>query len=110
MMVARLLADLLAQAEVGGKLQGHVTVVPFANPLGLGTARCSAPEEPGETLQKGTDIRSPGKASICAASMSEGCGRSRRRSSYGRHPRMQDSWGIENTLLRFGRCRTSRES
>jgi predicted deacylase len=36
MMVARLLADLLAEAEAGGKLRGHVTVVPFANPLGLG--------------------------------------------------------------------------
>ena len=36
MMVARLLADLLAQAEAAGRLRGHVTVVPFANPLGLG--------------------------------------------------------------------------
>lgn len=36
MMVARRLADLLAEAESAGRLQGHVTVVPFANPLGLG--------------------------------------------------------------------------
>ncbi len=36
MMVARLLADLLASAEDDGRLQGCVSVVPFANPLGLG--------------------------------------------------------------------------
>ncbi|MEO1908834.1 MAG: succinylglutamate desuccinylase/aspartoacylase family protein [Paracoccus sp. (in: a-proteobacteria)] len=36
MMVARMLADLLAQAETQGRLRGRVTVVPFANPLGLG--------------------------------------------------------------------------
>ncbi len=36
MMVARLLANLLAEAEAEGKLRGYVTVVPFANPLGLG--------------------------------------------------------------------------
>ncbi|MDM7458264.1 MAG: M14 family metallopeptidase [Paracoccus sp. (in: a-proteobacteria)] len=35
MMVARLLADRLAVAETEGRLQGHVTVVPFANPVGL---------------------------------------------------------------------------
>lgn len=36
MMAARLLADRLALAEAQGRLTGHVTVVPFANPLGLG--------------------------------------------------------------------------
>jgi hypothetical protein len=36
MMVARLIADLLAVAEDDGQLIGTVTVVPFANPLGLG--------------------------------------------------------------------------
>jgi uncharacterized protein len=35
MMTARILADLLTQAEAEGRLRGHVTVVPFANPLGL---------------------------------------------------------------------------
>ena len=29
-------ADLLAQVEAHGRLRGRVTVVPFANPLGLG--------------------------------------------------------------------------
>ncbi len=36
MMTARILADLLAEAEAQGRFRGHVTVVPFANPLGLG--------------------------------------------------------------------------
>lgn len=36
MMAARLLADRLAEAEAAGRLTGHVTLVPFANPLGLG--------------------------------------------------------------------------
>jgi uncharacterized protein len=36
MMAARILADLLAVAEEDGRLIGTVTVVPFANPLGLG--------------------------------------------------------------------------
>ncbi|UXU76438.1 MULTISPECIES: succinylglutamate desuccinylase/aspartoacylase family protein [unclassified Paracoccus (in: a-proteobacteria)] len=36
MMVARLLADRLAEAEAAGQIRGAVTVVPFANPLGLG--------------------------------------------------------------------------
>ena len=36
MMAARILADKLSQAEAEGQLSGHVTVVPFANPLALG--------------------------------------------------------------------------
>lgn len=36
MMTARMLADLLAQAEREGRIHGRITVVPFANPLGLG--------------------------------------------------------------------------
>ncbi|WP_051108187.1 succinylglutamate desuccinylase/aspartoacylase family protein [Yoonia vestfoldensis] len=36
MMVARLLADLLAVAEKDGRMIGTLTVVPFANSLGLG--------------------------------------------------------------------------
>lgn len=36
MMAARQLADRLAEIEATGGMRGHVTVVPFANPLGLG--------------------------------------------------------------------------
>jgi uncharacterized protein len=35
MMTARMLADLLGEAERSGQLRGHVTIVPFANPIGL---------------------------------------------------------------------------
>jgi predicted deacylase len=36
MLAARMLADSLASAEAQGRLSGYVTVLPFANPIGLG--------------------------------------------------------------------------
>ena len=36
MLAARMLADLLRQAEAEGRIRGCVTVLPAANPLGLG--------------------------------------------------------------------------
>jgi predicted deacylase len=36
MMAARMLADRLAEAEAAGQIRGSVTVVPAANPIGLG--------------------------------------------------------------------------
>lgn len=36
MLTARMLADRLAEEEAAGRLVGHVTVLPAANPMGLG--------------------------------------------------------------------------